>query len=103
MSERVASLFGVDPIASQREYRDVAGIDTVFTEHEGGGRTGFVRSYALNRALPRRLQEALDLPGQPESSFFVVEEEDGRVATGTPRRKGSARRSPPKSPPSGTR
>ncbi len=77
VSERVASLFGVDPLASQREYCDVAGIDTVFTDHEGGGRTGFVRSYALNRALPRRLQEALDRPGHPESSFFVVEEEDG--------------------------
>src|SRR5215217_1260739 len=51
VSQRVASLFGVEPSASQREYRDVAGIDTVFTEHEGGGRAGFVRSYALNRAL----------------------------------------------------
>jgi hypothetical protein len=77
VSRRVASLFGVDPGASQRGYRDVAGIDTVFTEHEGGGRTGFVRSYALNRALPRRLQEALDRPGQPESAFFVVDEADG--------------------------
>jgi hypothetical protein len=44
VSQRVALLFGVDPLASQREHRDVAGIDTVFTEHEGGGRTGFVRS-----------------------------------------------------------
>src|SRR5829696_6520364 len=78
VSQRIASLFGVDPTTSQREYRDVSGIDTVFKEHEGGGRTGFVRSYALNRALPRRLQEALDLPGQPESSFFVVDEEDGK-------------------------
>jgi hypothetical protein len=77
VSPRIASLFGVDPLASQREYRDVAGIETRFTEHEGGGRTGFVRSYALNRALPRRLQEALDLRGRPESSFFVVDEEDG--------------------------
>src|SRR5215218_8041941 len=75
--QRVASLFGVDPITSQHEYRAVAGIDTVFTDHNGGGRTGFVRSYALNRALPRRLQEALDLPGLPESSFFVVDEENG--------------------------
>ncbi len=77
VSQRVASLFGVDPIATQREYRDVSGIETDFKDHEGGGRTGFVRSYALNRALPRRLQEALDLPGLPESSFFVVEEENG--------------------------
>src|SRR5215218_8640604 len=77
VSQRVASLFGLDPLASQREYRDVAGVDTIFTEHEGGGRTGFVRSYALNRALPRRLQEALDVPGRPESSNFVVDEEDG--------------------------
>ncbi|MDF3018616.1 MAG: glycoside hydrolase family 2 sugar binding protein, partial [Thermomicrobiales bacterium] len=68
---------GVDPLVSQREYCDVAGIDTVFTDHEGGGRTGFVRSYALNRALPRRLQEGLNRPGYPESSFFVVEEEAG--------------------------
>jgi hypothetical protein len=77
VSQRVASLFGVDPTASQGGYRDVAGIDTVFTEHEGGGRTGFVRSYALNRSLLRRLQEALDLRGRPESAFFVVEEVDG--------------------------
>jgi hypothetical protein len=77
VSQRVASLFGVDPSASQREYLDVVGIDTVYTEHEGGGRTGFVRSYALNRALPRRLQEALDLPGHPESPHFVVDDEDG--------------------------
>ena len=77
VSGRVASLFGVDPPASQREYRDVTGIETVFTDHEGGGRTGFVRSYALNRALPRRLQEALDLPGLPENSFFVVDDEAG--------------------------
>src|SRR5918995_1205067 len=77
VSQRIASLFGVDPIASQREHRDVAGIDLVFTEHEGGGRTGFVRSYALNRSLPRRLQEALDLRGRPESAFFLVDEADG--------------------------
>jgi hypothetical protein len=77
VSERVASLFRVDPAATQREYRDVAGIDMVLTDHEESGRTGFVRSYALNRALPRRLQEALDLPGHPESSFFVVDEADG--------------------------
>jgi hypothetical protein len=77
VSQRVASLFGVDPIATQREYCDEAGIDTLVIDHEGGGRTGLVRSYALNRALPRRLQEALDLIGQPESSFFVVDEVDG--------------------------
>src|SRR5215213_472818 len=76
VSQRIASLFGVDPIATQREYRDVTGIDTVFTEHEGGGRAGFIRSYALNRALPRRVQEALNVTGRPESSFFVVEEEE---------------------------
>src|SRR5215218_8656102 len=79
VSQRVASLFGLDPLASQREYRDVTGIETIFTEHEGGGRAGFVRSYALNRALPRRLQEALDVPGRPESSNFVVEEEEGET------------------------
>jgi hypothetical protein len=77
VAQRVGSLFGVDPLATQREYRDMAGIDTVFSEHEGGGRTGFIRSYALNRALPRRLQEVLDVRGRPESAFFVVEETDG--------------------------
>ncbi|MBW3633808.1 MAG: hypothetical protein KY456_12365 [Chloroflexi bacterium] len=77
VSERIAALFGVDPAATQRDYRAVAGIETVFTEHEGGGRAGFLRSYALNRALPRRLQEALDQQGRPESAFFVVEEVGG--------------------------
>ena len=77
VSERIEALFGVDPAATQREYREISGIETVFTEHEGGGRAGFVRSYALNRVLPRRLQEALDQRGRPESTFFVVEEENG--------------------------
>jgi hypothetical protein len=73
ISERIAALFGVDPSASQRGFRAQLGIEVVEREHAGGGRASFLRSYALARQLPARLQRALGTPGRAESPHFVIE------------------------------
>ncbi|HEX9595716.1 MAG TPA: glycosyl hydrolase, partial [Anaerolineales bacterium] len=73
IAERMERLFGVNPVQSQRERRHQADIVLVEKTHPNGGRTGFLRSYALARQLPWRLQEALGAPGQPESPHFVIE------------------------------
>ncbi len=41
----------------------------------GGGKTVFLRSYALARQLPLRIQQQLGITGQTESPFFVIESE----------------------------
>jgi hypothetical protein len=76
--ERVQKLFGVDPTEAQQTYTSAISISTETVEH-GSGRGTFLRSYALNRGLPFRLQEASGTPGQPESGNIVLEEVDGRT------------------------
>ncbi len=76
ISDRVRALFGIDPAETQRTYSSTPSIESSFRDHAGGGRTGFVRSYALNRLMPRRLQEAHGTVGQPHSNAVVIEEED---------------------------
>jgi hypothetical protein len=73
ISERIAALFGVDPVETQQSYHDHLGLDVVEHTHAGGGKASFVRSYALARQLPTRLQRALGLPGRAESPHFVIE------------------------------
>ncbi len=74
VSARIDALFGVDPAATQRDYTTLPGIDTVSRDHPGGGKTTFLRSHALNRQLPRRLQPTA---GIPEGPHFLIEEENG--------------------------
>jgi hypothetical protein len=73
ISERIRALFGVDPAASQQNFREQLGIDVIEREHAGGGKASFIRSYALVRQLPARLQRELGAPGRTESPFFVIE------------------------------
>ncbi|HEU5102855.1 MAG TPA: glycosyl hydrolase, partial [Roseiflexaceae bacterium] len=75
ISERIAGLFGVGPAESQRDFRAQLGIEIVEREHAGGGKASFLRSYALARQLPARLQRALGAPGRAESPLFVIETE----------------------------
>ncbi|MDQ4100433.1 MAG: hypothetical protein M3121_08035 [Chloroflexota bacterium] len=77
VSDRISALFGVDPAETVRNYASVEGIEISFADHPGGGRAGFVRSYALSRLLPRWLQEAHGTTGEPYSDAVVVEEADG--------------------------
>jgi hypothetical protein len=44
-------------------------------EYENG-KTAFLRSYALNRQLPMRVQKELDTPGKTESPLFVIKSEE---------------------------
>ncbi|HKG26612.1 MAG TPA: glycosyl hydrolase, partial [Thermomicrobiales bacterium] len=74
VSDRIRALFGVDPTVTQQEYATLTGIESVSLDHAGGGKTAFLRSNALNRQLPRRLQSS---PGVPEGPHFLIEEEDG--------------------------
>lgn len=72
ISARVEKLFGVDPLTTEREYtrQEMISFEPCTV---GRGKTGFIRSYALARQLPMRLQKNLDQPGLTESPFFVVE------------------------------
>ncbi len=45
-------------------------------QEHGGGKTAFLRSYALNRQLPLRIQQELEQPGKTESPLFVIESEE---------------------------
>jgi hypothetical protein len=73
VSGRIRALFGLDPGETQAGFRDLTGIEFVQREHPGGGKVGFLRSYALARQLPMRLQQQLGAPGRPESAHFVIE------------------------------
>ncbi|MDQ4078265.1 MAG: hypothetical protein M3220_18720 [Chloroflexota bacterium] len=75
ISDRVQALFGVNPTESQRTFRDQTGIDLLEQAHPAGGKSIFLRSYALARQLPLRLQQELSTPGRTESPFFVIESE----------------------------
>jgi hypothetical protein len=76
ISERVRALFGVDPVETQQTFQKQTGLDVLEQEHDGGGKTAFFRSYALNRQLPMRVQEELDAPGKTETPLFVIESEE---------------------------
>lgn len=78
--DRVTALFGIDPTETQQTYTSASSVDIPVVEHDGGGTVAFLRSYALNRSLPRRLQEQLGTPGQPERGDLVIEEENGATS-----------------------
>jgi hypothetical protein len=75
ISARVEALFGVNPIETQETFARQKGLDIVEKDH-GNGKTAFLRSYALNRQLPMRVQELLGTPGKTESPWFVIESEE---------------------------
>ena len=75
VSDRVRSLFGIDPVETQQSFQKQTGLDLLQRQLSGGGRTAFLRSYALARQLPMRIQQQLGLMGQTESSLFVIESE----------------------------
>ncbi|HZB95703.1 MAG TPA: glycosyl hydrolase [Herpetosiphonaceae bacterium] len=79
ISDRIRSLFDVDPAQSQERFRTFTGIETITREHPGGGKTAFVQSYALLRQIPMRLQQQLGTPGRPESPAFVVDADGDNV------------------------
>ena len=73
ISDRIRALFGVDPKASQQEYRGKSGAETSFVDHPNGGRAAFFDSYAINRQVPARLQAMAGGVGIPEHPGFVVD------------------------------
>ena len=76
ISERVRALFGIDPFESQKTFQSQPGLELEAQVHPGGGKTVFLRSYALNRQLPMRIQQQLETSGKTESPFFVIESEE---------------------------
>ena len=76
ISERVRALFGIDPVKTQQTFQEQAGLEVLEQEHSAGAKTAFLRSYALTRQLPMRVQKELDAPGKTESPFFVIESEE---------------------------
>jgi alpha-L-rhamnosidase len=75
ISERVRTLFGIDPVETQQTFQKQTGLEVLEQDH-GDGKTAFLRSYALNRQLPMRIQQELDTPGKTESPLFVIESEE---------------------------
>lgn len=75
ISARVEMLFGINPVETQETFARQEGLDIVEKDH-GNGKTAFLRSYALNRQLPMRVQERLGTPGKTESPWFVIESEE---------------------------
>ena len=73
VSDRVRSLFGIDPVETQQSFQKQTGLDLLQRQLSGGGRTAFLRSYALARQLPMRIQQQIGIMGQTESPFFVIE------------------------------
>src|SRR5215212_10779725 len=59
ISDRVHALFGVDPVDTQQNFQKQLDLEVVEQEHSGG-KTAFLRSYALNRQLPTRIQKEND-------------------------------------------
>jgi Glycosyl hydrolases family 2, sugar binding domain. len=75
ISDRIRALFGIDPRETQQTFQKQTGLDLLEQEHSGG-KTTFLRSYALNRQLPMRIQKELDVQGKTESPLFVIESEE---------------------------
>jgi hypothetical protein len=76
ISDRIRSLFGIDPVETQHNFQDQTGIELLERDHPGHGKTAFLLSYALDRQLPMRLQQQLGTPGKTSSPFFVIESEE---------------------------
>ena len=76
ISDRVRALFGVDPVETQQTFQKQTRLDILAQEHSSGGKTSFLRSYALNRQLPMHIQKKLDALGKTESPLFVIESEE---------------------------
>ena len=78
VSERIHSLFGLDPSDTQKNYQNQTDIEMLEREYPkgGGGQASFLRSYALNRQLPLRIQQELGTPGKTESPLFVIETQE---------------------------
>ena len=75
ISDRIRSLFGVDPAETQQNFQKQTKIELLEKEHSSG-KAIFLQSYALNRQLPMQVQQQLGLPGKTESPFFVIESEE---------------------------
>ena len=75
ISDRVRTLFGVDPVETQKTFQKQTDLELLAQEH-GSGKTAFLRSYALNRQLPMRVQKKLDASGKTESALFVIQSEE---------------------------
>ena len=75
VADRMQALFGVDPQATQADYRCCEEISVTRTPHPQGGMAAFFHTYALARQLPWRLQELNGTPGQPSSPYFSIEGE----------------------------
>ena len=73
ISDRIRSLFGIDPGETQQTFQKQTSTDFLQQKLPSGGKSAFLRSYALNRQLPLRIQEQLGTPGATESSRFVIE------------------------------
>ncbi|HLE51177.1 MAG TPA: glycosyl hydrolase [Anaerolineales bacterium] len=80
ISDRMQTLFGVNPAETQQNYRQAQEIELIERASPSGGKAGFLRSYALARHLPMRLQWELGTPGQPESPLLVVETGSSEVS-----------------------
>lgn len=76
ISDRIHALFGVDPTETQTGFQKQIGMFIDEQEHSSEGKTAFVRSYALNRQLPMRIQKELETAGKTESPLFVIESEE---------------------------
>ncbi len=77
ISDRIRSLFGIDPGETQQNFQNqTADIELLEHEHTNGGKTAFLRSYALDRQLPMHLQQQLGTPGTTANPFFVIESEE---------------------------
>jgi hypothetical protein len=75
VSGRIQALFGVDPRESQAAYPQAEGIELTEKEHPGGGKTGFLRSHALARQVPRHLQKS-GLNSKGSGASLVIESEN---------------------------
>lgn len=76
ITDRIMRLFGVNPRDTINGYTNYPGIDILRCEHPNGGRAVFLRSYALARQIPMRIQEQTGTPGKPDGRYFIVEAED---------------------------
>ena len=75
VSDRVRALFGIDPLDTQRNFQRQLDLEVLDHEHSAG-KTAFLRSYALNRQLPTRLQKEIDELGKTESPFFAIDTQE---------------------------
>ena len=70
---RMEALFGVNPTQSQAERTNQREITVATKAHAHGGQAAFLRTYALARQLPWRLQVQYCAQGQPEHPCFMIE------------------------------